>query len=158
MAPSTTKKYVTAEQFAELATMVGDLAGLVRQVVPKAPETKPIETKPVAQANSVGPAVAEEAGSDEAPINPRWVKRANEILGDAVDRCEIFYPKNGGQIFTVVIKKERSNASPDYLARHKEDRRSREIGTEGLQGVEAWCKLILQNLSKGKPLSKQEES
>ena len=57
-------------------------------------------------------------------------------------------PKGGGTLFTVVIKPEFSNAAPEYLERYKADRRTKEIGSEGLSGVETWCKLIRANLKR----------
>lgn len=90
------------------------------------------------------------AAPDVSVVNPAWIEKANEILGDVIDHCEVFYPKHGGTIFTVIIKESSSNASADYLSRHKADRRSKEIGNEGIEGVESWCKLIKENLKRGK--------
>lgn len=79
-------------------------------------------------------------------INPEWEEKAREVLGDYLDHCEVDYPKAGGTVFTVVVNTEKSNAPEEYLKAHKEDRRSREIGNEGLEGVEQWCKLVKANL------------
>ena len=35
----------------------------------------------------------------------------------------------------------------------KVDRRSKEIGNEGIEGVEQWCKLVAQNLKRPKPIT-----
>lgn len=95
------------------------------------------------------------ASANEIPMNPEWEELAREIIGDPLDHCEIAYLKNGGVIFTIVIKDEFSNAGRDYLERYKSDRRSKEVGSEGIEGVENWCKLVKSNLAKGKPVERR---
>lgn len=90
------------------------------------------------------------AGPSEVPMNPEWEEMARDIIGEAVDHCEIAYLKNGGVLFTVVIKTAFSNATPDYLTYYHSDRRSKEIGHDGVSGVEEWCKLIKSNLARNK--------
>lgn len=142
-------QYATVEQFNELNDGLGKLLDLVesrfkevkddqqaaKDAAPTAPETK--HDKEVSKA---APYVE--------MVNPAWKEKAEELLGDALERCEVFYPRNGGTVFTLVIKKEKSNAAPDYFAFYKEDRRSKEIGNEGIEGVENWCKLVKENLKR----------
>ena len=130
-------QYATAEQFTELMGVLKTLAEDVVKLknAPGTPEAKESEE-------------IRKAKFDQAPINPAWEEKAREIIGEAVDHCEVFYPKQGGQLFTVVIKDEFSNAPKEYLERMKSDRRTREIGNEGISGVELWCKLIRQNLKR----------
>lgn len=90
------------------------------------------------------------AVSDQAPINPAWESETRNILGEALDHCEVFYPRNGGIQFTIVIKKEHSNAPKDYLLHFKVDRRTKDIGNEGLEGVISWAKLVSANLGRTK--------
>lgn len=91
------------------------------------------------------------AGPDTyAPISPEWTDAVQEIIGEALDHCEMTYLKGGGTKFTIVIKNEFSNAPKDYLDMRKVDRRSKEIGSEGFAGVEAWAKLVASNLKRGK--------
>lgn len=96
-------------------------------------------------------ALVSEATSDEyMSVPPEWNREAKNILGDALDHCELEIKE--GARFTVVIKKEFSNAPEDYLDRYKVDRRTREIGNTGIAGVKEWCTLISQNLKRGKKL------
>jgi hypothetical protein len=131
-------KYATVEQFNSLQDSVAQLVDMVSKRVIPTPEVQKQE------------AAIAKSGPNNNPVNPDWEEKAKEIIGDAVDRVEVFYPKGGGIIFTVVIKKEMSNAPKDYLDRHKEDRRSKDIGNEGLSGVEEWCKLVKSNLNRKK--------
>lgn len=144
MAPKKeTKEFVTVEQFSSMMDVIGKLAESVDSLKNKTtelPKTKAtIEELEIAKAKS-----------DQAPINPAWEDMAREIIGEALDHCEIYYPKAGGTLFTVVIKTELSNAPKEYLERMGTDRRSKEIGAEGISGVENWCKLVAQNLKKGR--------
>ncbi len=146
--------FVTEEKFNELQESVGILVGLVKQqiadkeaeksAVPPVPET-PIEK----EIKKAGP-------NHSVPVNPEWEQVARDIIGDAVDHCEMQHLRSGGLIFHVIIKKEYSNASDDYFLRMHEDRRSREIGGEGIGGVEKWCKLIASNLKRGKSYTSSE--
>lgn len=92
----------------------------------------------------------DEAKASSNPVSPIWEAKALEIIGEALDHCEVYYPKEGGTLFTVVIKNEFSNATKDYLERMKVDRRTREVSKTGFEGVIEWCKLIKQNLNKNK--------
>lgn len=89
-----------------------------------------------------------EAGQQEYEVNRKWDELARQIIGEALDHTELQYLKNGGVLFTIVVRNEFSNANQDYLDRHKVDRRSKEVGSEGIAGVEAWCKLVKSNLSR----------
>lgn len=106
---------------------------------PKAEET-PLEK----EVSKAGPAFIEQ-------INPEWQEVAENIIGaEKIKRLEVKHLRSGGLIFTVVINEKYSNAADDYLKMYVEDKRSREIGSEGIGGVENWCKLISQNLKRQK--------
>ncbi len=142
------KEFITKEQFeaAQKETNEGIIA--ILEMVKGIAEKKPVL-----------PATAEEilkekeiksVDAEYIPVNPAWEAKVREIIGEAVDRIEMAYPKNGGTLFTVIIKKEFSNASPSYMQMMKEDRRTREIGNGGIQEVEQWAKLIRQNINRPK--------
>jgi hypothetical protein len=109
-----------------------------------------LESRPTAPA--VAPTKEEKAIAEAAPnkytTNPEWEKVAEEILGDYLDHTEVEHEKTGGIKFTVVVKIEKSNAGQEYLSITKVDRRTKEVGALGLDGVTEWCKLIRQNLKK----------
>lgn len=136
--------FVTKVEFEKLVDVLGGIMDKLDRIETKASTPAPgsPEEKEAKEVSKAKP--------DMGPINPAWEEKAQEILGEALDHCEVFYPKAGGQIFTVVIKNDHSNAGAEYLERTKVDRRSREIGSEGLAGVELWCKLVRQNLQRGK--------
>jgi hypothetical protein len=139
-------KYATLAQFDELSKGVSELIGLVGGLAEK---IKQPATAPTAEQTKRELEI-DKATANVETVNPAWVEKANELIGESLDHCEVFYPKHGGTIFTLVIKKEFSNANPDYLERYKTDRRSKEIGNEGIEGVENWCKLVRDNLKRGK--------
>ena len=136
-------KYVTSEEFASLVDVIGKLSDSVTALNNKTTELP--KTALTKQEEEIA-----KAKHDQAPINPAWEDMAREILGEVMDHCEIYYPKAGGTLFTVVIKNEFSNAPKEYLERNRTDRRSKEIGNEGISGVESWCRLIKSNLKRTK--------
>lgn len=137
------QQFVTTESFNQFSDKITDVLGKLVETVQEIKNKPAVVTPEIKEAEEV-----RKAKHDQAPINPSWEEKAIEIIGEAVDHCEVFYPKAGGQIFTVVIKSEFSNAPKEYIERMKTDRRSREIGNEGISGVENWCKLIRQNLRR----------
>ncbi len=136
------KPPLTLEQMATVNSGQGSASAVAGNsyVPPAAPET-PAE------------AAVRKASANQIPMNPEWEERAREIIGDALAHCEIQYLRSGGVIFTVVIKDEFSNESADYIKYYGSDRRSKEIGAEGVEGVDNWCKLVKSNLARPKPLS-----
>lgn len=147
------QQFVTKEEFNELQSSIGDLVGLVKQSMAESAEAKTIAANKVEE-TPLEKEVTKARPDYVEPVNPEWQDKAEEILGDALDHIEAKHLRTGGLIFTVVIKKEKSNASESYLAEFKTDRRSKEIGAEGIGGVENWCKLIKQNLAR--PRSTQQ--
>lgn len=140
-------RFVTEEKFNELKSSVDTLVDLMTRQAEKV-DAIPLTPEALAQDKEVA-----KAGPKPfiTPVNPEWEAIARDVIGaEKVERCELEYARGGGTLFTVVIKKDFSNAPDDYLNRHKEDRRSKEIGQEGIGGVENWCKLIAQNLKRSK--------
>lgn len=138
-----TKGSVSREEFdglkKEVTSGFETLIGLIKQ--------KPEEKKK----NEVLDKKIDTASSDISDFNQRYDAKAREVLGERLERTYITYPKGGGTEFTIVIKKEFSNAPKDYLERMKEDRRTVSIEREeyrGEDGVEKWAKLVLQNLER----------
>lgn len=133
------QEFVSVVEFNKLTsvleTLVSTVTELKNRPVPTVAETKEeVEIK--------------KAKPDHAPIPESWEESAREILGEMLDHVELLQPRGGGTLFTVVIKPEFSNAPKEYLERHKLDRRTKEIGNEGISGVEAWCKLVRSNIKK----------
>ena len=131
---------VSKKEFDELKSSVSDLVGLVKEMAKTKQDTPETPTEKEVKL----------ATFDNNPVNPEWERMAREIIGEPLDHCEVAYPKRGGVLFTIVIKTEMSNAPKDYLERMKVDRRTREIGNEGQEGVEAWCKLVASNLKNAR--------
>jgi hypothetical protein len=131
---------VSKKEFDELKSSVSDLVGLVKEMAKTKVDTPETPTEKEVKL----------ATFDNNPVNPEWERMAKEIIGEPLDHCEVAYPKRGGVLFTIVIKTEMSNAPKDYLERMKVDRRTREIGNEGQEGVEAWCRLVASNLKNAR--------
>lgn len=140
--------FVTKEQFSHLENAVGSLVDLIRSGALGTPAAvaAPLVESPAEKK-------IKEADPKVPHTNPEWEAMAREIIGEAVDHTELAYVKGGGQIFTVVIKAELSNAPKDYLERYKVDRRSKEISAEGEGGVKTWCEQIRNNLNRPRQIS-----
>lgn len=140
--PATPAFVTAAELDQKLESFGGELINKVAELVAqKAPEPVRQETPLEREVRNAAP--------DRPQTNPEWEEKAREILGVALDHTEFRYLKTGGVLFTVIIDRDHTNAPANYLEAMGEDRRTKEIGQEGTQGVEAWCKLIKQNLAQG---------
>lgn len=94
------------------------------------------------------------AKANRVSLNEDWDAAAREIIGsDWIDHTEQENTKNGGIQFTVVIKTEKSNMPQSYLDVMKCDRRTKDVTSEGTEGVIAWCRMIKQNLARGKSIN-----
>lgn len=138
------EKYVTIDKFNELQDSIASLVGFVKENIKSNADAKALVPDTPLEKE------IKKAGHGLEPVNSEWDEIAHDIIGEALDHCEVKHLRNGGLIFTLVIKNEFSNAPDNYLAEMKEDRRSKEIGAEGIGGVENWCKLVKQNLARPK--------
>lgn len=132
--------YATVEQFSRLEESMAAIADALVELKNKPVPVAAPETKEEKEIRAAGP--------DRVDTNPIWDEHAREILGDTLDHTEVSHTKDGGVLFTVVIKTEKSNASKEYLASVKSDRRTKEVSTEGSSGVDEWCKQIAANLKR----------
>lgn len=150
--PKKTPEYVTVEKFSELEEAIKDLTVIVKDsLTASAKATADVkEVKASVPETPLDKEIKKAGPKEPEPVNSEWKDIAQEIIGEALDHVEVNHLRNGGLLFTVVIKKEFSNAPDNYLSEHKEDRRTKEIGAEGIGGVENWCKLIKQNLARPK--------
>lgn len=89
-----------------------------------------------------------EAAPNPVQTNPEWDKTAREILGEYLDHTEVAHERSGGIKFTIVIKASKSNASAEYMQMAKSDRRTKDVGASGMEGVTEWCKLVRSNLKR----------
>lgn len=144
MAEDPNSEYASRAEVATLTEAVGSLASLVKEALGR----KADDPKALKEEKEI-----EKAGPNKYSTNPEWEEIAREIIGDEfVDHTEVDYVKGGGLRFTVVIRTEKSNAPIDYLERHHVDRRSKEVGQEGENGVRTWCEQIKGNLKKERPV------
>lgn len=140
--PEAKSQFVTKKEFDELNSSVNRLVDMLEATMKE--KTTPEATKLEKAVTAAGPNVY---STDE-----EWDAIAREIIGDEViDHTEV-ERKGGGLKFTIVIKNEHSNASQEYLERTKSDRRTREVGAEGTEGVMQYCRLVKANLARGKKL------
>lgn len=131
---------VTLEQFNALETKVNDgFSAIMNKLETLTLPTMPTPTTPTSfQA-------AAEGSTDETPVPPAWKELVTQILGPEFE-CELVFPDAGGQIFRIIVPKEKSNASQMHWTMHKRDVRSRELGNTGAKGVKEWCLKIRRNL------------
>lgn len=138
-------EFVSKEEFGNLQKDMTKSFAQIIEMIKARPEPEKIVQQKIDNKK------LETASSDTTDFNPRYDAKAKEILGDKFERTYLTYPRGGGTLFTVVIKKEFSNAPKDYLERYKEDKRTVNIERDeyrGEDGVEKWCRLILQNLNR----------
>lgn len=141
-----TPKAVTRSEFDGLTTTVSRILDLLeRQTAVNAPALIQSTAAPVA--DPIQEKKIAEASPNKYQTDDEWDAIARDIIGDAIDHTEV-ERKGGGVKFTVVIKTEKSNAPKEYIDRMKVDRRTREVGAEGTEGVTQYCKLIRANLAR----------
>jgi hypothetical protein len=139
---------VTKSEFKNFTDSVNGLVDVIKDLKDKIDNQTP-DSKPVAPETPAEKEIRK-AAPDETTVPPEWREKAEEIVGEALERCELRYVKSGGALFSLIIKKEFSNAPKDYMAYYHEDRRTKEIGHDGIEGVEQWCKLVHSNLTRTK--------
>lgn len=122
--------------------MEGSLLKIV-EMMTKANQTP--KEKEVAKVVEAKNKTAEPNNEYLEPVHPEWLSDAKLKIGEALDHCEVDYPKNGNPRYTVVIKKEFSNASSSHLEYYKIDRRTVAV-TNGLESVKTFNSLVAQNL------------
>jgi hypothetical protein len=130
------KAGVKAEEFAEFKQ---EILGLMKEMVANK------QTVPTAPATS---GVGNDDGSSDknrVGVPPAWKEMVDQILGPEFD-CEYTLPPDGGQLFTIIVPKEKSNATKEYIEMFKTDRRTKELGNTGPRGVKEWCLKVRQNL------------
>ena len=129
-------KGVKAEEFAEFK---GEVMGMFEKLMTKMDAPKP--TGPVVDI------MKEEAAPDRnrIPVPPSWREMVENILGEEFD-CEYELPPDGGQKFTIIVPKEKSNATKEYMENFHIDRRTKELGNTGIRGVKEWTLKVRQNL------------
>ena len=136
-------QYVTKDELENFGSnLIDALSARIDKIAP------PAAVPAVADAKTQEEAKIANASPNKYTVNEEWDEEARKIIGEAVDHTEVVHERNGGIKFTVVIKKEMSNAPESYLQYVKIDRRTKEVGSEGISGVMDWCKLIKQNLSR----------
>jgi len=119
------KEYVTVEEFKKLEKSLGKILDVLEEKMTKKEDKAETEQDKKVIA----------AAPNKYTSNPEWEGVAAEILGEYLDHTEVEHEKTGGIKFTVVIKKEMSNASEEYLRQHGVDRRTKEVGALGMDGV-----------------------
>ena len=123
--------FVTVEKFNEF-----------QNVILEAIKGKQAETPAV-------PVVKEDvdATPSENPIPPAWRKVVDEVLGTDFG-ISISYPGDGtGFLFKIIVPKDKSNASKDYLEMYKIDVRTKAINnSEGIGGIRLYCEKVKKNL------------
>ncbi len=139
------EKFVTVEQFEKF----GDAVIERLEALANKPAPQPLTAAQVKEEEAV-----KSAGPDNVQTNPAWDAVAREQLGEYLDHTEVQYGKSGTIAFTIVIKNEKSNAPADYMERVHCDRRTREVSSEGLEGVTMWVRLVKAQLLKNQDLKK----
>lgn len=136
-------EFVSKEEFDglknEMNKSFGQIIDLIKEKPKTVEETKKVEVKKAEDKT------AEANDSYLEPVHPDWLADAKAKIGEALDHCEVIYPKNGNPLYTIFIKIEFSNASSSHLGFYKADKRSVAV-TNGFETVKAWNTLVAQNL------------
>lgn len=146
-------KFAKAQDVEDLKTQVTDGFAFLTDLIQKGQTTV---VGGAATADTAEEKEVKKAAPNQVVVNPEWDEAAREIIGEAVDHCEEQRLRSGGILFTIVVKKEFSNAPEEYMKMFKEDRRTKEIGQEGFGGVEQWCRLVKANLARPRPFNSKQ--
>ena len=137
------EKLVSHEEFDGLKKEVSEGFSTIVNLIKEKPKT--VEESKKVDAKKANDKTAEPNDAYLEPVHPDWIADAKAKIGEAVDHCEVDYPKNGFPRYTVVIKKENSNASSSHLQYYKVDRRTVAVAN-GFETVKQFNSLVAQNL------------
>ena len=148
------RKYVSKEDFAELADSVKGLVDIVKGL-----KNVPSESAKESRAFGIAPPKVEgikgyeEEGIStdvENPLPATWKNSVSNILG-ADFGIHVIYPSNGGCLVRIEVPREKSNAGSTHLDFYKHDYRTKSFsGMPSADSVAEWCKRIKQNLEAKK--------
>lgn len=137
---------VTQEEFGAFKESVNGALAMILEKLDKTPA--PVQAIPVTQGavNEAGPK------TELTPVPPTWREMVDKILGPDFE-CEFYQPPQGGQKFSIIVPREKSNADQQHWKYFSRDRRTKELANTGVTGVEQWCKKVRANLiASGKTL------
>lgn len=137
------EEYVSKEEFDGLKSEMNKSFAQIVDLIKKKPET--VEEVKKAEVVKAQEKAVEPNNAYLEPVHPDWLADAKSKLGEALDHCEVMYPKNGNPLYTVVIKNEFSNDSSEHLNFYKTDKRTIPV-TNGFESVKEWNSRIAQNL------------
>lgn len=153
--PAPKERPVMQAEFAGFQSDVKESLGALTQILSNvATELKDLKAQPKFEADSNGVRIVNSQVKDDASpgfdsggmVPPAWRVLTDEILGPDFS-ISLRLPENGGQIFSVKVPKNKSNASEDHWNMHKSDERSRELGNTGVKGVKEYLLKIRKNLT-----------
>lgn len=134
---------VMQEEFSAFKKEVNDGIGAIMGKLEKIVSVPPT----IAEGSLLKAAPVIEAGPNkETPVPVNWAKAVLDILGPEFE-VKFDQPDSGGAMFTIIVPKEKSNATVDHWKMYKRDYRSRELGNTGLAGVKEWALKVRQNLT-----------
>lgn len=128
----------------DLESFKDETRGMFNQIIQAVSQQPPIvqgESGKSIQPDDAGP------DTESEPVSPKWRKQVETILGPEFG-CEINHADDGGVKFTVIVPREKSNATQDHWDMYKADRRTIEVSRTGLEGVKQYCLRIRANLLK----------
>ena len=132
--------YVITEDVAELKSKLAKLETALGKVidvlVQKTPARTTSETEEVKR-------MEVDAGPNGVPTPPLFRQAIDEVLGK-----DFGVTFDNEQILKIFVPLEKSNASKDYLAMHKQDIRCKYIGNGGVAAVRQYAMLVRNNLQK----------
>lgn len=148
------------ERLEDLETAVKDISSTLTalmDIVKNQVNSTPVRMlEPSTPVPPLAPAVNPPAGSvkpegaaESMPIPPSWRTIVDELLGTDFG-IKVSYPTGGsGFLFTLIIPKEKSNASKDHWEMFKADLRTKALsGNDGIDGVRKYVELVKRNLAQ----------
>jgi len=150
-------RYVSKTQFESLEKSVSDLVTLVNEVLSK--KETPAQTVTHTVETTTLPNYTTTASTDDGapqpddkmPIPPKWRTVVDEVLGQDFG-ISVSYPDSGsGFKFTIMVPREKSNASSSHWDMYKHDNRTIALdSSQGIDGIKRWCEKIKKNLEVAK--------
>ena len=146
-------KGVSRKEFEELETKINTGFSTIMEKLEGLNKQSTLTVTPAV--NNTAVPTKEDNGAprnDLTPVPPTWREMVDKILGPDFD-CEFYQPPQGGQKFSIIVPKEKSNADQQHWKYFSRDKRTKELSNTGITGVEEWCKKVRANLiASGKTL------
>lgn len=134
----------TREEFDSLKGQMSEMTNILSDIASKISQPQ-VVTAPVGTAVGSSLEGGPQKDPDLVTLPPTYRAEVDKILGQDFD-CEYRLTENGAQQFSILVPKDKSNATAEQWQAFKKDKRSVDLQGKGLKGVTEWCVKVRNNL------------